>query len=486
MSAPGPFGQHRTGFTGTVAGMDFRALGPVGLAAQLTSGDISAREVVTHALERIDARGDLGAFVAVDAERSLADADAIDTARTAGEELGPFAGVPIGVKDMEDAEGFVTTRGSVLHADDPAATGDSLLVERLRAAGCIVVGKTNTPEYAWKGDTHNALFGGTQNPWNPEYSAGGSSGGSAAAVAAGLVPLATASDGGGSIRIPAALCGLPGMKPSTGRIPIGGAAGGGWPNLSVAGILTTSVDDTVAVLDTVVGPDPADRESLPIPERSWVDAIDDLAFPRQVVWAPDLGYASVDPEVAAACRSAVDRVADAGVEVIEIDGPFAEDPIGSFLVLSGAANLHALAKFRDDPRWDRVDPMLRGILGFAEALSAVDYVEHIEVGHRLNLRMIDTLRQGRVLLTPMIAGLPGPPGGVGTIDGEPSDNWLQMTYPFNLTRSPAGTVPIGLDSRGVPIGLQIVGPQRGDMVVLRTMAVLTELFGFDAEPPSGP
>lgn len=467
--------------------MDFRSLGPAGLASIIATGEVSAHEVVTEALERIDSRSGLGAFVAVDAERAITRADAVDAARARGERLGAFAGVPIGVKDMEDAEGFVTTRGSVLHAEDPPARGDSLLVERLRATGCIVVGKTNTPEYAWKGDTHNNVFGGTHNPWNTEYSAGGSSGGSAAAVAAGLVPLATASDGGGSIRIPGALCGLPAMKPSTGRIPLGGAKPSGWPNLSVAGILTTSVADTVAVLDAVVGPDPSDRDSLPIPERSWVDAMDDLHLPRQVVWSPNLGYAHVDAEVAATCRRAIDLIADAGVEVIEIDGPFDADPIGSFLVLSGAANLHSLARFRDDPRWSQVDATLRDILGFAEQLSAVDYLEHVAVGHRLNLAMIETLRQGRVLLTPMIAGLPGPPGGVGTIDGVATDNWLQMTYPFNLTRSPAGTVPIGLDSNGVPIGLQIVGPQKGDMVVLRTMAVLSELFGFDAAPPgTGP
>lgn len=449
----------------------------------IAGGELSAREAVTHALERIEARRDIGAFVAVDGDRALAEADAVDRARGNGEDPGPFAGVPIGVKDMEDAEGFVTTRGSVLHAEDPPATRDSLLVERLRAAGCIVVGKTNTPEYAWKGDTHNTLFGGTRNPWNPDYSAGGSSGGSSAAIVAGMVPLATASDGGGSIRIPASLGGLPGMKTSMTRIPIGGIDDGGWPHLSVTGILTTSVDDTVQVLDNVVGPDPSDRTSLPIPERSWVDAMDDLRFPRHAVWAPNLGYADIDPEVAAACRAAVDRIADAGVDIIEIDGPFDADPVGSFLALSGAANLRSLAGFRDDPRWEQVDPMLRGILGFAEQLSAVDYLDHVQAGHRLNLQMIDTLRRGRVLLTPTIAGLPGPPGGVGTIDGESTDNWLRMTYPFNLTGSPAGTVPVGLDSRGVPIGLQIVGPQRGDMVVLRTMSVLAELFEFDAAPP---
>lgn len=449
----------------------------------IRTGEVSAREAVSQSLERIEAHADLGAFVALDGERALAEADAVDAARAAGEDLGPFAGVPIGVKDMEDAQGFVTTKGSVLHRDDPPATRDSLLVERLRAAGCIVVGKTNTPEYAWKGDTHNTAFGGTHNPWNPSYSAGGSSGGSAAAVAAGLVPLATASDGGGSIRIPAALCGLPGLKPSMARVPIGGPRPSGWPQLSVAGILTTSVTDTVAVLDTVVGPDPSDRDSLPIPERSWVDAMDDLGLPRQVVWSPTLGYADVDREVATACAAAIDAIADAGVEIIEADDLFDEDPVASFLVLSGAANLRSLGRFRDDPRWDQVDPDLRAVLGFSEGLTAVDYLEHCDVGHRLNLRMIETLRRGRVLLTPVIAGLPGPPGGIGTINGEEAENWVQMTYPFNLTRSPAGTIPIALDSRGVPIGLQIVGPQRGDMVVLRTMAVFSELFGFAASPP---
>lgn len=464
-------------------GMDFRSLGPVRLAQLVRDRQLGAREAVTHALERIEAHADLGAFVAVDADRALADADEIDAAAVRGEDLGAFAGVPIGVKDIEDAAGFVTTHGSVLHRDDPPATRDSLLVERLRAAGCIVIGKTNTPEYAWKGDTHNELFGGTANPWNTDFSAGGSSGGSAAAVAAGLVPLATASDGGGSIRIPASVCGLPGLKPSMARVPVGGPDPPGWPELSVKGILAPDVADTVAVLDSVVGPDPSDRNSLPIPERSWVDAMDDLHLPRQVVWSPDLGYADVDAEVADACAAAVAVIADAGVEVIEIDDLFDEDPIGSFLVLSGVGNLRALRAYRDHPDWERIDPVLRDVMGFAEALSAVDYLEHCDAGHLLNLRMIDTLHQGRVLLCPTVAGLPGPPGGVGTVNGEPRDNWIQVTYPFNLTRSPAGTIPIALDSRGVPIGLQIVGPQRGDMVVLRTMAVFSELLGFDATCP---
>ncbi len=463
--------------------MDFRTLGPLSTAAMIRDGEVSAVEVTTHALDRIGARSDLGAFVALDAEGALAAAAEVDAARARGEELPPFAGVPLGVKDMEDAAGFVTTRGSVLHRDDPPAQRDSILVERLKAAGCIVVGKTNTPEYAWKGDTHNALFGGTANPWNTGFSAGGSSGGSAAAVAAGLVPLATASDGGGSIRIPAALCGLPGLKPSMARVPVGGPEPAGWPELSVKGILANTVADTVAVLDTVIGPDPSDRSSLPIPERSWVDAMGELRLPRQVVWSPDLGYGRLDDEVVAACAAAVGAIADAGVDVVEIDGPFDEDPVGSFLVLSGVGNLRALRSLQDHPDWEQVDPVLRSVMGYAETLSATDYLEHCDTGHRLNLRLIDALHRGSVLLTATIAGLPGPPGGTGTINGVADENWLQMTYPFNMTRSPAGTIPIGQDSNGVPIGLQIVGPQRGDMVVLRTMAAFSDVIGFDGLPP---
>ena len=463
--------------------MDFRSSGPVELASMIRAGAISAREAPQHALDQIAAHPEINAFVAVDGDRALAQADAVDHARRRGEDLGPFAGVPTGVKDLEDAQGFVTTHGSVLYRDSQPATTDSLLVERLRAAGCVIVGKTNTPEFGWKGDTHNELFGGTTNPWNTNFSAGGSSGGSAAAVAAGLVPLATASDGGGSIRIPASVCGLPGLKPSMARIPMGGVEPPGWPDLSVKGVFANSVADTVAVLDTVVGPDPSDRNSLPIPQRSWVDAMDDLGLPRQVVWSPNLGYATVDDEVAGACAAAVEVIADAGVEVIEVDDLFTEDPVGSFLALSGTGNLRVLKAFRDHPDWELVDPMLRDILAFAESLSAVEYMEHADEGHRLNLRMIEVLHQGRVLLSPTVAGLPGPPGGDGTINGETADNWVQMTYPFNLTRSPAGTIPIALDSNGVPIGLQIVGPQHGDMVVLRTMAVLSDLLGFNASPP---
>ena len=228
--------------------------------------EVGARELTQAALDRISALdGDLHAFLSVDPELALADATLIDERLASGEDVGPLAGIPIGVKDLEDAIGFTTTHGSVLSADDAPAMVDSILVSRLRAAGCVVVGKTNTPEFGCKGDTSNGLGPATVNPWNQERSAGGSSGGSAAAVAAGMVPLATASDGGGSIRIPAAICGLTGFKPSLGRVPVGGPTPPAWADLSAKGPLTRRATDAAAVLDAVVGPDPTDLRCLPQP-----------------------------------------------------------------------------------------------------------------------------------------------------------------------------------------------------------------------------
>ena len=179
------------------------------LAGRVRAGTLAARDLVEHALERIDALNPtLNAFVAVDADGARAAAGAVDDAVARGEDPGPLAGIPIGVKDLEDAAGFTTSYGSALFAGDPAARSDSLMVARLRAAGCVVVGKTNTPEFGWKGDTDNVAFGATKNPWNLSHSPGGSSGGTAAALAAGMVPMATGSDGGGSIRIPSSCCGL--------------------------------------------------------------------------------------------------------------------------------------------------------------------------------------------------------------------------------------------------------------------------------------
>ncbi len=463
--------------------MDFLSTTVEQLTDLIQNGDVSAVEVTSHALERIEEHAALRAFVAVDGDGALTQARAVDRARAAGDDLGPLAGIPLGVKDLEEAAGFVTTFGSVLHRDDPPAAEDSILVARLRQAGCVIIGKTNTPEYGWKGDTHNALFGGTGNPWDPGRSAGGSSGGSASAVAAGLVPLATASDGGGSIRIPAAVCGLPGFKSSMGRVPVGGPTPPGWPDLSAKGVLARNVRDSAYVLDAVIGPDPSDLNSLPIPEQSWIDGVEDVHLPKRVVWSPTLGYAPLDDEVRATCEAAVAVLEAQGTEIVVIDDVFDRDPVDAFLALSGVGNLRSMAPYRERPEWEQVDPELRGLLAFAEQLSAADLMTQRDVGHLLNYRLIEVLHSGSFLLTPTVAGQVGPPGGLGTINGVEDPNWVRFTYPFNLSRSPAGSVPIGLTAKGMPVGLQIVGPQHADVGVLRFMAAMEDLVSFDVRPP---
>ena len=467
--------------------MDFRTESVVGLAEQVRRGDRSAADLVDHALEWIAALNPtINAFVAVDEERVRAAAEAVDAKVAGGRDPGPLAGIPIGVKDLEHAAGFVTTHGSSVFADGAPAPADSPLVARLVAAGCVVVGKTNTPELGWKADTDNSVFGPTLNPWNLDHTPGGSSGGSAAAVASGMVPLATGSDGGGSIRIPSSCCGLSGMKPSLGRVPGGGPSAPDWQNLSTKGMLARRLSDVVAALDVAVGPDPTDLRSLPRPEASWIAALDDPKPPRRVAWSPTLGYAEVDAEVLAICERAVETMASLGTEVVEVDSIFRADPVGEWLTLSGVYNLRTLAGIRDAPAWEGVDPLLALTLEGAAAVTAVDMVRAEDACHTLNLQLVDLFHDVRLLITPTVAAVPPlrSLGGQGMVNGTPDYNWVKFTYPFNMTRSPAATVCAGLSSSGLPVGLQLVGPQHGDLVVLRSAAALEEALGFATLAPN--
>lgn len=467
--------------------MDFRSVSIADLAGQVHAGDVSARELTAAALERIDALNpELNAFVALDADAALAEADVIDARRARGDDVGPLAGIPIGVKDLEDAAGFVTTHGCAVHADDAPAVCDSVLVARLRQAGCVVLGKTNTPEFGFKADTSNPLFGATCNPWNVERSAGGSSGGSAAALASGMVPLCTGSDGGGSIRIPSAVCGLSGFKPSHGRIPTGDVDPPSWGDLSTRGVMTRRIRDAALVLDTVIGPDPKDLRSLPMPEQSWVDGIADVHLPRRVAWSPTLGYARVDREVRELCEAAVNKLAAAGTEVVVMDSVFEADPAWHWATLATMGTARVLEQWRDTPAWEKLDPDQVAMVDLMSSrIGPLDVLRAQDRAHELNLRLVDLFHRTPFLLTPTTAGQPGAPGGQGLIDGQEDIGWVTFTFPFNLTRSPAGTVPVGQTAEGVPVGLQVVGPQHADMAVLRVLAALEDLMGFDQLAPVG-
>lgn len=462
--------------------MDFRRTDIETLAGQVKAKEVSARELAEHALARIEAANPaVGAFVAVDAEAALEQADRIDRQVAAGEAVGPLAGIPIGVKDTEDAIGFRTTQGSLLFADRAPATADSVLVERLGQAGCVIVGKTNTPELAWKADTDNRIFGRTGNPWSLDRSAGGSSGGSSAAVAAGMVPMATGSDGGGSLRIPGALCGLTTLKPSLGRVPAGGPTPPGWADLSSKGLLVHSARETAYALDAVIGPEPTDLRALPMPDETWRDAVENLHAPRKVVWSPTLGYAVLDREIREVCERALAALEARGTEVIVIDDVFDEDPALPWLYLSLLANLRVVqAADPDGARWDDIDPALSSMLAWARDHATVTTaLESSDVAHELNRRLVDLFHQAPILLTPTVAGHTPVGQDQGLVNGVQDIAWVRYTYPFNLTRSPAGTVCAGFTDDGMPVGLQVVGPQHADVAVLRMLALLEETLDVD-------
>lgn len=434
------------------------------------------------AIDRHD--GQLNCVVARNDDAALTAAARVDERIAAGETVGPLAGVPLLVKDLEDAAGLPTSLGSA--ALGPAQLApvdhDSVQVARLKAAGAIVVGKANTPELGFIARTNNLRFGETRNPWDLHRSPGGSSGASAAALAAGLVPLATGSDGGGSIRIPAALCGVSGFKPSLGRVPHGGCEPPAWHHLDSRGPMARTTRSIAIALDAVIGPDPTDLRSLPLPERSWSAAAAQPGLPMRVAWSPTLGYAPVDSEVLDLCAAAVKRLSQMSVEIEQVDDVFDADPIFSWVSLVNAYNRRTLSALEDEAR-DRLDPDLLTLMGFTETDTVVDVVRAEDECHRLNLRLVELFRRCRLLLCPTTAAVAPKLGASGTIDGAEDPNWVRFTYPFNMTRSPAGTVCVGYTEAGLPVGLQIVGPQHADLAVLRAMAAIEDALGVMRSPP---
>ena len=323
----------------------------------IRGGDLSAIAVTDAALARIDLSNDtVNAFVAVNSDDARAQAATIDARIAAGEDVGPLAGIPIGVKDLEDAAGFRTTRGAMHLADSALVDTDSTEVARLRAAGCVVIGKTNTPEAGWIGDTFNSVFGATKNPWDLDRSPGGSSGGTSAAVASGMVPLGTGSDGGGSIRIPSGVCAMSSFKPTQGRIPAGPAPLGAG-DLSTVGPMARRIRDVALALDVVVGPDANDLRSLPAPVQSFSTACESPTAPTRLLWCASVDGSPVDDEVRDIALSAVERIRTTGVEVVETGPIMPEVMVGCLSAASrnvcvdGASNSSPSRKRTKPPSW---------------------------------------------------------------------------------------------------------------------------------------
>jgi aspartyl-tRNA(Asn)/glutamyl-tRNA(Gln) amidotransferase subunit A len=244
--------------------------------------------------------------------------------------------------------------------------------------------------------------------------------------------------------------------------------------------------DVVAALEVAVGPDPSDLNSLPRAEASWTAAIHEPQLPSRVAWSPNLGYGEVDAQVLAVCQRAVEKLASMGAEVVEVDTVFDEDPIDDWLILTGTYNLRTFEALRETAMWDRVDPFLKMLVEGAESLSALDIVHAEDHCHHLNLRLVELFHDVRLLISPTTAGAAPLRSleGKSMVNGEPTLNWVQFTYPFNMTRSPAASICAGLTDAGLPVGLQLVGPQHGDLVVLRSAAALEEAIGFEQLAPS--
>ncbi|MDJ0869037.1 MAG: amidase [Myxococcota bacterium] len=439
------------------------------IAERLRSRELSPVELMRATLERIELVNEkLGAFVAMrDGEALLADARAAEE-RIGRGEARPIEGVPLGVKDLEDAEGLVTTHGSVPFKDDVAAR-DSLQVERLRAAGAIVVGKTNAPEFGYTAVTKNLLFPPSRNPWDPERTPGGSSGGSSAALAGSMITLVTASDGGGSIRIPASFTGCFGLKPSFGRIPRGPHAHWDMGDTSVVGPLTRTVEDAALHLDLTVGAHPLDHNSLPHPGLSYREVLGRGPERLRIAVSADLGYAVVQSDVAEVAGAAAQAFESLG-HVVE---PITEGPpepgrdwglMGSFELLGEL----------DEHLPEREDEFGRSFLAGVKTgvrMSPVRFAVLRRRREELNRWCADLFDRFDLLLTPTVPYDPPPAKGPLTTEVEgrrqPQANVGSFTMPFNLSWHPAASVRAGFSKAGLPVGLQIVGPRHRDDLVLQ-------------------
>lgn len=426
------------------------------IAAAVRDSRMTARDVVEAALERVEA-GDEGirAFVRVDVEQALADAEAVDLRHDRF--ALPLAGVPIGVKDVHDAAGYPTTYGSTLFADPEPAAVDSAVVGRFKRAGAVVVGKTNTPAFGWQPDTDGLLHGRTANPWSRARSAGGSSGGSAAAVATGMVPLATGSDVGGSVRIPASVCGVCGFVPTAGRSEV--TLGPADSLLVRDGPLGASVADVALAATTLLTPPPGR-----VGRR-----------PRVLGWTASPDGGPVDPEIASVTERAARVYAERlGADLVDM-GEMWEDPMDMWLPLTVVPMLEIAAP-RNGPR-PEVEKGLAALLDRFENLPAGAYADVERRGRRFGDRLRRVFRRVDLVLTPVTAGRAPADDGRGLIGADATRAWVRFTYPWNLAGCPVGSVPAGLDSDGMPVGLHVAGPLFGDERVLAAMATVESCVG---------
>lgn len=466
---------------------DICTMDAVALAAEIRAKRLSPVDVTQAVLSRMEElEPTLHAFCTPTPELALKTAGRVETAIAHGEPVGPLAGIPISVKDLICTAGIKTVSGSYAYKDF-VPDEDDVVVERVKAADAVILGKTNCPEFGYSGVGHNSVFPATRNPWNTDLTPGGSSAGSGAAVAAGMGPLTLGSDGGGSIRIPSSFCGLYGLKASMGRVPLYPGTKderypgvSSWESLEHIGPMTRTVADTALLMSTIAGPDPRDRYSLPDSVANWTDCLNGGIDGLKVGYSPDWGYAPVDPRVR--------TIIDDAVQVFEQDLGCTVEPVtpgwphpyeAFWAIVANESDLRGLRAMVDRIGAENMTPHVVDFI--RTEWTAEQFTDALMVRKAVQNKMWRLMRNYDLLITPTLAvpafevGIQGPET-IGGRSVEPFE-WLHFTYPLNFTGQPAASIPAGWTDDGLPVGMQIIGRHLDDATVLRASAA------FEAAKP---
>ncbi|MEE9199251.1 MAG: amidase [Dehalococcoidia bacterium] len=452
------------------------------------SKEVSALEMVELFLRRIEELNPkLSAYLTVAAEEARAQAVEAQEAVSKGEEPGPLHGVPVSIKDLEFTKGIRSTMGCAVFRDH-VPDEDSVVVERLRRAGAIILGKTNTPEFGQSGTTENRLGDACRNPWDTERTSGGSSGGAGAALAAGLCSLASGSDGGGSIRIPASFCGVFGIKPTQWRVPRYGSVGRGRAPANIfsqSGPMSRTVRDTAIMLQVLAGHDARDPMSLKGEVPDFVSALESGVKALRVGWSPDLGYAPVEPEVAQICSQAARRFEELGCSVEEAEVKL-ENPFWAWWNIFSSSAYSGYGYLLDDHAGE-LTPYGRYSLEYGKHLSAAEYARSLHAVHLVQVTLGELLEKYDLLLTPTMSTVAFPvgqqPEEIGGRRVPPVLGYITFSFTINMSGQPAASVPCGFSGDGMPVGLHIIGRAGDEATVLRASAAFEEAYPWADRRP---
>jgi amidase len=434
--------------------------------------EVRPREIAEFFLHRIERlNSSLGAFMTITAERALEDAARLEALNDADRAAMPLYGVAYSLKDLTWTKGIRTTLGSK-NFENLIPRADQEYAARIMAAGGILLGKTATPEFGGKPTTDGGLCPTARNPWNPTHTAGGSSGGAAAAVASGMHPIAEGSDGGGSIRLPAACCGIVGLKPSRGRVSNAPVMGEGWAGFATNGPLARSVRDAALLLDVMAGPADGDPYWAPSPQHRFIDALKHRPRKFRLATVSETSLAPVDPEIRSAFDSACDlfRAMGHSAEPIKLDPAALLKDVAQKLMCAGISSIPV-----KNP--ELMDPVVRAAWERGRNMTASEYISTVARMHNVSRQVIRELLPYDALLTPT---LPHPAVPIGSLYSEPENSmeeifgWIPFTFPFNATGQPAISLPNGFTKAGLPIGLQIVGRPADEIGIIALAAAFEE------------